>query len=81
MISIVMRQPISTLAKYRVSLRDMQKMCQSSRLVTRVLKILNDSVRQQVQAQFRRRNTEASQSFMRHQGRSVVTGSKDISGP
>ena len=81
MISIVLKQPTSVLLKYRMTAKDMQKMCQSSRLVTRVLKILNESVKQQNQAQFRRRNTEPSQSILKHQARSIITGSKDISGP
>ena len=50
MISIVLKQPASALASYRVTAKDLQKMCQSSRLVNRLLRILNESVKQQSQA-------------------------------
>lgn len=46
LMSIVWKLPLSSLdGKYKVTLKDLQKLCTGGRLVNRLLKILNESVK------------------------------------
>ena len=45
MICIILRRPMSTILKETLTVKDFMKICGSSRLVSRILKVLNESVR------------------------------------
>eukprot|EP00347_Sterkiella_histriomuscorum_P019983 403339546 len=75
MISIVLKIPFSQISKAKLSLKDFQKLGNSSRLVNRILKILNDQV--QYNISLKKKATSSNVENLRHQNRSMVSSSKN----